>query len=453
MHPEAASAPPCRSPGAARAQAARGGVLWALLGLVACATALSAAQAAPFTPSADDELVERLPWSWDAATRGRQAALARDPGDLGMALSAARAAIDRARRHGDPRELGVAQAALDPWWALPDPPPAVRLLRATVRQGQHDFDAALRDLNALWSDADTVRVPTALRAQAGLTRVTVLQVSGQLDAAADACAALGTLDGGAALQRIVRACGAALRSLRGERDAAAAELDRLAHTAADDRWIALLRAELAQRRGDRATADAAFRVAARPTGGEGTDVYARAAYADWLLDEGRPADAARIAGERGGEPLRANGGAPGRAVGRADRPAESAAGDDADALLLRRAIAAQRLGDARAPALAAALQARLDAARERGDPPHLREEARLALDVQGDAARALALAERQWRLQKEPADALLLHRAARAAGRPQAARTVADWAARWGTTPVAIDVRLADDATTIRSAR
>ncbi|MEO7243936.1 MAG: hypothetical protein ABIX12_02140, partial [Rubrivivax sp.] len=156
----------------------------ALFILIAALGAGLPARAALLFPTSDDEVVERLPWAWDAVTRSRQAALARDPKDLPLALTAARDAIDRSRRHGDPRELGVAQAALGPWWAMPNPPAAVRLLRATVRQGLHDFDGALTDLDVLWADPTT---PLALRAQAGLTRVTVLQVIGRLADAARAC--------------------------------------------------------------------------------------------------------------------------------------------------------------------------------------------------------------------------------------------------------------------------
>ncbi|MGH8482260.1 MAG: hypothetical protein ACRES8_07360, partial [Nevskiaceae bacterium] len=47
-----------------------------------------------------------------------------------------------------------------------------------------------------------------------------------------------------------------------------------------------------------------------------------------------------------------------------------------------------------------------------------------ALEVLGDAPRALLLARRNWLTQREPADARLLLAAAIAAGRPQAAEPV-----------------------------
>jgi hypothetical protein len=55
--------------------------------------------------------------------------------------------------------------------------------------------------------------------------------------------------------------------------------------------------------------------------------------------------------------------------------------DDADTLLLRRAIALHALGDPQAAVAAVTLQERLDAAKLRGENLHAREEARLALDL------------------------------------------------------------------------
>lgn len=348
--------------------------------------------AAPFTPARDDEVVQRLPTRLDAAARQQRARLARDPQQLPLALSTARVAIERARRFGDPRELGQAQAALAPWWGQASPPPAVRLLRATVRQSQHAFDAALTDLDALAADD---AAPLAVQAQAGLTRAAVLQVRGRWDEARRVCESL--LAGrfapmGEALSRPARACVAELRSLRGEPRQAAADLAALAREAPGDRWLSLLLAELAQRLGDDVAADTHFRVAA----GEGADAYALAARVDWLLDRGQNREAL----------------------------AQVDTGDtEADALLLRRAIALHRLGDARAPAAVAAMSARLEAARLRGEV-HAREEARLALDALNEPARALTLAVENWAQQKEPADAVLLARAAVAAGRPDAADPV-----------------------------
>lgn len=344
------------------------------------------AQAAPYTPTDDQAVVQRLPQRLDGAERAQRARLTQQPKQLPLALEVARRAIDRARQTGDPRELGAAQAALAPWWALAEPPPAVRLLRATVRQSQHAFDASMADLDALVRP--DAAVPLPVQAQAGLTRATVLQVTGRLAEAQRACADLAGprfAALGPALATAARACGAELRSLQGQPQQAEAELAALARAAPADAWLALLRAELAERRGDDAAAALRWREALASEPG----IYARAAHADWLLDRGRDAEVLASITQADGE---------------------------ADALLLRRAIALHRLHDPQAGAAAAALQARLDAARRRGEGFHAREAARLALDVQGDARAALALARENWAQQQEPADALLLARAAVAAG-------------------------------------
>ena len=112
-----------------------------LVATVLCALFVSAAAAEPRTPASDTEVLQVLPTRLGEARpqRERLQALRADPTRLPLALALAREALERARASGDPRELGPAQAALAPWWALPAPPAPVRLLRATLRQHQHDF--------------------------------------------------------------------------------------------------------------------------------------------------------------------------------------------------------------------------------------------------------------------------------------------------------------------------
>jgi tetratricopeptide (TPR) repeat protein len=376
-----------------------------------CAMGLAAAGcfAAPYTPAGDDEIVERLPYRLGAPARELRQMLARQPEQLPLALQVAREALLRARVQGDPRELGSVQAALAPWWQQPAPPAAVRLLRASVHQSRHEFALALADLDALLADRG---LPPALLAQAALDRAAVLQVQGEFKRAQQTCAAL--VDGpaaalGPAVTLPARACVAELRSLQGQASAASAELAALASQPGAGGWLALVRAELAQRMGDTAAAERLFRQALAQQG----DVYTQAAWADWLLEHGRAAEVLALV------------------------QAEDALLPDA--LLLRRARALQRLGDPRAAAAATRLAQRFEASRQRGDPPHAREEALHALELGADPQRALRLAQLQWQLQKEPADALLLLRAAWAAGQPEAAEPVRRFVQQTGL----VDARLA----------
>ena len=337
-----------------------------------------AASAEPFVPKDDAEAVQRLPYRIDAAERQRRAALARDPAQLPLAVATARTALQRARVHGDPRELGAAQAALAPWWRRADAPAEVVLLRARVQQAQHAFDAAQADLRALLARSD---LSPELRAQALLDAAALHQLRAELPEARALCEQLQPL---AALP--AAACLAELASLSGQAAAAAQTLAALSPGRSMPPWLALMRAELAERQADDAAALALYRAA---LAGEDS-VYTRAAWADWLLARGRSAAALALVED----------------------------GPDAgsDALLLRRAIALRQLGrDAATPM--ALLRERLAAADRREPGRHAREQARFALDVEQKPREALRLAQANWGLQREPADALLLLRAALAAGK------------------------------------
>jgi hypothetical protein len=429
---------------------------WLAAALACAGLAPTPAGATPWRPKDDDQLVLRLPQRITAGDREQRRALAQQPQDLGLALAIAHAALARAARSGDPRELGQAQAALTPWWSLSDPPAPVRLLRARVWQSQHRFDDALADLRALTSGAAgpsaapvppldgprrvayataTSRAPDlSLQAQARWDLAAVLRVTGRLDLADEACRALlepryAAL--GETLAVRARACRAELLSLRGDAPGAHRALQALALEAPDDPWLALVRAELAERQGQVREAGALYRRAlglgarTRRLPDE-ADVYSLTAYADWWLAQGRPDEALHWLEQ--GDP-------------------------QADALMVRRAIAWSRLAEQgtaaasetakpvrpldagrtritatdarqRAQAIAQALDERQRDAQWRGENVHQREQARLALEVRGDAKQALALAIENWRHQKEPADALLLARCAHAARQPDAAREI-----------------------------
>jgi len=99
----------------------------------------------------------------------------------------------------------------------------------------------------------------------------------------------------------------------------------------------------------------------------------------------------------------------------------------ADPVLLRVALAERAAfgaRDARTRRDTRLLGERFDAALLRGDRSHGREQSRYELDLRGDPAVALRLAQANWRVQHEPADAVVLVRAAHAAGRDAAAGDV-----------------------------
>ena len=354
-----------------------------------------------FVPPSAAAIVERLPPAATASKRDlrqRSRGAANEAETVAAAVAMARRHLERARREGEPREAGLARSALGDWWDLPDAPVAVLLVRAAIRQHGHDFTGALADLDRAVS-ADSRNV------QAWLSRAAIQQTTGQLRAAADSCrrvVALSDHDAG-------HVCLADLASMQGDQGA----LDRIARRlegrhigAAATGWILTVQAEMAERLGRNAAAEALFRVAADTAAGS----YARVAYADFLL-----------AHDRAGEV-----------------DALLATAPPTDAVLLRRALALQRTQDLRAAAVVAELRRRLAPPMGEVGTLHLREMARFSLEVEGDARTALDLATRNWSLQKEPADALLLAAAARAAGQPRAAAPVREFI----RDPGLFDVRL-----------
>lgn len=101
--------------------------------------------------------------------------------------------------------------------------------------------------------------------------------------------------------------------------------------------------------------------------------------------------------------------------------------DPSVARLVLRVRAARALGAADAMASLGELVAMLDADRSRGLPPHLREEAQLALHVFGDAAAALRLARLNFETQKDTPDLRMLAASAVAASDAAAMAALRDW--------------------------
>ena len=353
------------------------------------------AHSAPQVPASDSVIVEILrdqPLSAkDSDFRRLRTKLRDTPADMALATTVAQRAIEISRRDGDPRYLGYAQAALSPWWSQANPPVPVRLLKATLLQSTHAFAPALAEL-------DAVLLAAPANAQAWLIRAAILQVQGEYSAAASSCERL--RPAGAGFYADV--CKAELTGLTGDVAAARAQLAQLAKFAtgaagapASGAWLAVIEAEMAERAGDDAAADRHYRAALAGA----NDAYAKAAYADFLLDRKRAPDVIAL-------------------LQREQR---------ADALLLRLAIAYQMENDPRLAAAIAALRTRFDAARLRGDIAHQREEARFTLQLLSRPVEALALAQQNWSVQKESADARILLEAARAAGQDAAANPVRDF--------------------------
>ncbi len=372
-------------------------------------------QAAPHTPTQDSQVLERLPQrAADPAARELQAlrqAWRAQPADPLPAAALARRYVQEMSTSGDPRYIGYAQAALQPWWASSAPPPPVQVLRAVLRQLDHQFDAALQDLKAV-----LVQDPKNLEAWSW--RVAIEMVQADYAAARASCDGLAAAMPASSTPLRVAGCRAQVAAATGQGAAAAATLrqtldaDRANPTAdpALRLWALTRLAETEERLGRTAAAEASFREALAGCTAATCDVYLQAAYADFLLAQGRAPEVLVLLKDK----------------------------QRADLLLLRLALAAKATGDAQAPALARSLEARFAAAEQRGDNTHRKEHARFLLQVQGQAAAALPLAQTNWAEQREPADALLLLQAAVATRSPKAAQPVLQWLASSGIESVVL---------------
>ncbi len=366
-----------------------------LLCLVGAALYIELAWAAPFIPKDDSEVLERLRAPGDPQARQLRRlrkALSQDPRNLTLAVELARRYRGIGRAEADPRYYGYAQAALRPWWDQPRPPPQVLVLRATLRQARHDFDGALEDLSqVLEAQPDN--------AQAWLTRAVILTVRGDHAGARRNCLQLSRL----ANALVATACLSHAGSLSGEAEKSYQLLKRSVakSLSADPQvrlWALTILAEIAVRLNRDQAAEEHFQ-AALSLGLRNT--YLLGAYADFLLDQNRPGEV------------------------------EALLDDDIrpDDLLLRLALAEQRLDSLQLSNHLNSLRARFAANRLRGDTLHLRNAARFTLYLLNDPAQALQLAQKNWALQREPWDARLLLEAALKADDPDAARPVLNWLA------------------------
>lgn len=353
------------------------------------------AQAAPRTPESDAQVLETLPIrAGDSTARELaklRASVAKAPADAALATELAQRYFDLAMARGDPRYVGYAEAVVR---RFADPMPAELLtMRGQLRQYRHDFAGALADFAAaLAQDPDY--------AMAHAWRGAIFLVEADYAAAGKECDAL---------QRLGRAvlaggCRGLTLAYGGQLDAADKALQQALSltTDADNRlWLLTRLGEVAAWRGQPARAQVHYREALA-LGQD--DVYLLAAWSDFLLDAGQPAEVASLL----------------------------ASWASADSLLLRLAEAQTALKHPDAARHRQMLVDRFAAARARGDTTHRAEEARFELRLRQDPRTALRLATENYAVQREPRDARVLLEATIAAKDSTSAQSVRDWLRRSG---------------------
>jgi tetratricopeptide (TPR) repeat protein len=369
-----------------------------LCGAILAVAASSITWAAPYVPAHDSQVVAELPAGArhsNAATRD----LARSR--LDIALPMAQFYLSRARATGDLRFLGYAEAILAPWLERTPVSVPVLVLHATILQSRHAFTPALAEL-----DQGLALEPA--NAQAWLTRATVLRVLGRYDEALAACVRLAAT----ADPAVTSLCVESIRSLSGHLQSAYVAISALPQQSlppAAQAWRYSELGEMAARLGDDRAAERWLHagLAVAPD-----DLYLRAACADVLLRQGRAAQTLELL--RGYESM--------------------------EPMLLRIAIAHRVLGDGQGAPARQLLSNAFAVEQQRGEAVHRREQARFFLDVEPDAAQALAAAQENWQVQREPEDILVLLRAARAAHQVQAAEPARQFLQQQHTEDARVDL-------------
>lgn len=371
-------------------------ILAALLSF-SCAGLCAYGYAAPYLPSSDAQVLERLPMKPNdplaRALANLRAQWQREPTNPEFALALAQHYFDLVSEEGDPRYLGYAQAALKPWWDLANPPESIQVLRASLRQFRHDFAGAISDL-----DAVIARSPQ--NGQAHALRATIHIVQARYALARRDCSQLRVINP-KANEMIATACEAMADGANGKNAQALASLQAVfkaqnAASKADQLWILLRLAELAERQTQLALAEGYYKQALA-LGITNTFLYA--AYADFLFDQQRYAEVLALLKEK----------------------------TRSDVLLLRIVLAEHRLQTPNRAQNRNTLANRYAAAQMRGDTVHQQEEARFALHIENQAKKSLQLAQENWKVQREPRDARIFLEAALALRDPQGAQPVLQW--------------------------
>jgi Tfp pilus assembly protein PilF len=360
-----------------------------LLGL--CISLLpSLVWASPRTPTDAGEVLERLAVKAGDPDASRlkqyQQAVNRAPKDAQAVAALARLYFDLAMAHGDPRYVGYADALISGYPAQLSA--ELLFVRSLLRQYRHAFEEAKVDLRAALAAQ-----PDFAEAHGWLAAIALVQAD--YAGAGQACAALGA----AGAPTLQAGCLGLTLAYTGQLAQGYQALEKGLARADDPGnrlWLLTRLAEVAAWQGRATLAESHYKSALRLGL---TDAYLLAAWSDFLLDQQRPKEVvALLAGNEASDPL-----------------------------LLRLALAHQQTGSPKAPTLIKMLDERFAATRLRGDTTHRAEEARYALQLRRDIGAALALAQANYEVQREPRDARILLEAALAAGQRAPAQKVEAW--------------------------
>jgi tetratricopeptide (TPR) repeat protein len=324
------------------------------------------------------------------------------PKDLDASLAYARAVFTLGLTEGDLRWFGSAKAALAPWWQATDLPAEGHFLRGLVKQGFHEFDAGLQDINQaiakeprraeFWSwrfalhlllaDMTAARQDTEEMArlfdpqEASVYRAVLLYRTGQAQSAVDT------------LNTAIRAA--------------------YFQDPSSQDWLGFHLGEAHRVAGQ---PDKAIAVWDKQLKASPKSHLLRLSLAELLNQQGKHRQAKTIA------------------TGNAGNLATSST---TDALLMQALLASRGLKDLDEAGLAKQMADRLQSQALRKESLIERPKLIHLIAYGQDPAAGLALSIENWQLQKEPPDAVLFMQAALAVNQPRAAEPVLKWAEQTG---------------------
>ncbi len=316
--------------------------------------------------------------------------LSKDPGNLALVLELSESYIAEGYAKSDPRYSGYAQALLLPWWSLNDPPLSTIFLRAKMREIEHNFNGALTDLEGvLKSDPNFV--------EALLTQARVLRVTGKIDEAQVCCKKLRKLT----TELIATACSSQLLGLIGQAETGYRELLNVKERSPKAQipvmtWISQILSDLAFQLGKLTEMEAHLRDGLK---WDPSDTELLGSLADFLLDSERPKEVVSLLKDR----------------------------IEWDKLLLRLALAEQRLKSPKLNEHKEMLLERFDSYSRRRMPVRQREETQFIMYLLDSPKQAIFMAKDNWENQRQPIDARLLLESALVAEDNQTIDEVRQW--------------------------
>lgn len=369
--------------------------------------------AQPYTPDSNTTVVATLPAAiveLAADLRRQQTGVApTETPDAAQILSQAMSSYQVAASSGEARAYGRTLSILQSWPGNAEQPALYRILLAAVLQHNHEFAAALTQLQTLTASEDGSVDRTTL-VQALMMQSQIGLVIGDYALVERSCSALRS----SARRPVAINCQAQLDGVTGNAPQALAQLDSTLRTGGDlntqdYQELLTTAAILAHQTGDTAQAQDYYQTALRLAP---TNSYLLVNYSNLLLELDRHNDLIALLSSGDDNTLSAE-----------------------LSILLARALRARgsAVDQQRADKIATTLAQDFQLAFTRNDAIPHKEYAQYALYLADQPSAALSSARDNWALQKEPSDTRLLAYAATANNDQQTLVEVAQWVDAVGT--------------------